>query len=684
MNAEYFAPVKSNLVTAEESFNPSLTFIRMPVNPDLLKERAASTFNSEELTFIWDGNQENTLKRRRIEKLVFSDPDLLGPDNRQVSRDVAYGESIRKHMTMWKRLKQHGITDDFERFCFLRAVFGAEPSGLLMHDVAFFPMLSLQASDEQLNRWLPLIKSFQMIGCYAQTELAHGSFVRGLETTAVYDEKSKEFVLNTPSLSATKWWVGSMGKSANYAILMAQLYTKGTCHGIHAFLLRLRDDNHKVLPGMTVGDIGPKFGFQPIDNGYLRLDNCRIPRENMLMRHAKVLADGTYVKPLNEKIMYGGMLGIRAGLPLRASIGLASAVTIAIRYSLVRRQSELKPNAPEPQILDFKTQQHKLFPLLAQSFAFNFAGQRLRQIFAEVMAEVKTGSFTRLIEAHALSSGLKALTTTRASNGVEVCRLSCGGHGYSLASNLPTIFSDLVSGATAEGEATVLFLQTARYLIKNCISAQSNKRIDAYMSYLRPDSTIRSAKFDGKHDPRSLLRAFEFRAASLAVKAASRLQTLVGRLSQEDAWNESTVLLVKAAVAHTEYVIMHAFVEKVENEICGRDVRKALETLCVVFGTYNIIENSADLLQDGYLTGADVDDLSDHLLGLYDAVRTNAVAYVDGFDIDDRILNSCLGRYDGNVYQSLYDWALKSKLNETQVHDSFHKYMKPLQAISKL
>lgn len=71
--------------------------------------------------------------------------------------------------------------------------------------------------------------------------------------------------------------------------------------------------------------------------------------------------------------------------------------------------------------------------------------------------------------------------------------------------------------------------------------------------------------------------------------------------------------------------------------------------------------------QDGYLAGADVDDLSDHLLGLYDAIRTNAVAYVDAFDIDDRILNSCLGRYDGNVYQSLYDWALKSKLNESQV-----------------
>lgn len=656
----------------------------MSVNSDLVKERAASTFNGEELTFIWDGGQNNTLKRRKIENLVFSDREFLGPDSHHASRDVAYGESIRKHVLMWKRLKQHGITDDFEKFCVLRAVFGSEASGLLMHDVAFMPMLRLQASDDQLDRWLPLVDSFQMVGCYAQTELTHGSFVRGLETTAVYDERSKEFVLNMPSLSSTKWWVGSMGKSANHAILMAQLYTRGKNHGLHAFLLRLRGSDHEVMPGVTVGDIGPKFGFNTIDNGFLRLANYRIPRDNMLMRYSKVLEDGTYVKPSNEKIMYGGMLGIRAGLPLRASMGLASAVTIAIRYSLVRRQSELKPNAPEPQILDFKTQQHKLFPLLAQCFAFNFAGQRLRQIFTEVMSEAKEGNFSRLIEAHGLSSGLKALTTSRASNGVEICRLSCGGHGYSLASNLPTIFTDLVSGVTAEGEATVLLLQTARYLIKNCVNAQSNKRIDAYMSYLQPNSNIRSAKFDGKYDSRSLLRAFEFRAASLAVKAATRLQTLVGRLRQEDAWNESTVLLAKAAVAHTEYVIMHAFVEKTENEVCGRDVRKALSTLCGVFGVHSIIENAADLLQDGYLNGSDVDDLMEHLLRLYGSVRLDAITYVDAFNIDDRILKSCLGRHDGNVYESLYDWALKSKLNESQVHDSFHKYMKPLQSASKL
>jgi len=37
-----------------------------------------------------------------------------------------------------------------------------------------------------------------------------------------------------------------------------------------------------------VGDIGPKFGFDTIDNGFLRLSHVRIPRQNMLMKYAQV------------------------------------------------------------------------------------------------------------------------------------------------------------------------------------------------------------------------------------------------------------------------------------------------------------------------------------------------------------------------------------------------------------
>ena len=42
------------------------------------------------------------------------------------------------------------------------------------------------------------------------------------------------------------------------------------------------------MVGITVGDIGPKFGYEEMDNGYLKMDNYRIPRENMLMKYAQV------------------------------------------------------------------------------------------------------------------------------------------------------------------------------------------------------------------------------------------------------------------------------------------------------------------------------------------------------------------------------------------------------------
>ena len=67
------------------------------------------------------------------------------------------------------------------------------------------------------------------------------------------------------------------------------------------------------------------------------------------------------------------------------------------------------------------------------------------------------------------------------------------------------------------------------------------------------------------------------------------------------------------------------------------------------------------------MTSAQIDMVNEAILKLLAALRPNAVTLVDAFDFPDHLLGSVLGRYDGQVYENLYKWALESPLNKTQV-----------------
>uniref|UniRef100_A0AAQ6AC92 Acyl-coenzyme A oxidase n=1 Tax=Amphiprion ocellaris TaxID=80972 RepID=A0AAQ6AC92_AMPOC len=647
------------------------------MNPDIARERENATFDVNKLTNILDGGPEKTARRREIESLVFSDPDFKEDDPNFLSRSERYDQAVRKSVQMILKLREYGIADP-EEIQHYKSVNRPEAMGL--HFAMFLPTLYNMCDPEQSRKWLPLAESCQIVGTYAQTEMGHGTHLRGLETTATYDPATQEFVLNSPTVSSIKWWPGGLGKTSNYAIVLAQLYSLGNCHGLHAFIVQIRDiSTHKPLPGIVVGDIGPKFGFHEVDNGFLKLENVRIPRENMLMKYSKVEPDGSYVKPPSAKLTYGTMVFIRSMIVGASAVALAKASTIAIRYSAVRHQSEIRAGSPEPQILDYQTQQYKLFPLLAMAYAFKFVGQYMKQTYHRISEDINHGNFSELPELHALSAGLKAFTTWETNSAIEVCRMSCGGHGYSQSSALPDIYVDFTPTCTYEGENSVMMLQTARYLVKSYRQAKAGQRLSGIVSYLneaqnrgvQPQPVAARPTVVDVNDLSSLVEVYKLRAAILVDLAAKSIQQeLQRRKSQEDAWNNSAIDLVRASDAHCHYVVVKLFADKL-GEVGDTAIHSVLSTLALLYALHGITKNSGDFLQAGLLSVPQVMQISLRIKELLSQLRRNAVALVDAFDIHDKKLNSVLGRYDGNVYEHMFEWARRSPLNATEVESKY-------------
>lgn len=163
-----------------------------------------------------------------------------------------------------------------------------------VHYGLFGATVALMGNDEQAKRWVSKIETCEMLGCFALTELGHGSNARAIQTEARYDKLQDGFIINTPTEEAQKYWIGGAFQSARWTVCFAQLVVDGTCHGVHPFLVRIRMDDGAAARGVILADCGHKCGLNGVDNGRIWFDNVFIPRQFMLMRHSRVSKDGVY------------------------------------------------------------------------------------------------------------------------------------------------------------------------------------------------------------------------------------------------------------------------------------------------------------------------------------------------------------------------------------------------------
>lgn len=704
------------------------------MNQDLQRERTKATFSVTRLTHLLDGSAAKTARRRQLEAVIERDPTGIfsNADNMYLHRTERHVRALAKHVRLIELCRALGIgaeqcnsgeileSEDFP----VIAAAVADDFPTALHWIMFVPNIVSLCDEQQQAEWLPLCRDWRMIGCYAQTELGHGSNVRGLETTATFLPESKggmkggggSFVIHSPTVTSTKFWPGTLGRTANHAMVICRLIDgDGVDRGMHNFLVPLRSMvDHRLLPGVVTGDIGPKIGYNTMDNGFAIFDHVHIPRRNMAMRFAVVDEHGRYskktaaaVSDAASKVAYITMMQVRAHICNEAGKNLAVACTIVIRYSAVRRQGfaakgdgDNNSATTETQILDYKQQQHRIFPLLAASYCFFFTGKKVLKRLKEIEHKLVTNKHVTKAEVtdiHASSSGLKSFTTTVTADGMEDCRKACGGHGFLQCSGLPELITTYLQNPTVEGDNHMLPQQVIKVLLKLVEAVQSKDDLSDYEpcdSYLLVSSlqTILHSKTQEKCEARSeqdmreiplLLKAFRHRAARVLVGVAAQIQTdLAGGMTPQQAWNRALVEMARASRAYSQFLLLRNFVDGIDDQerssIIGDAEACVLRDLARLFAVYWMEREIGDFLEDGFLSAQQSRWVRATVLHLLDVIRPNAVALVDARDFSDFRLKSALGRYDGDVYPAIMEAARRDPLNQSEPGPGYEEHLKRL------
>jgi acyl-CoA oxidase len=475
---------------------------------------------------------------------------------------------------------------------------------------------------------------------------------------------------------------------------MARLITDGKDLGPHPFCVQIRSlEDHTPLPGVTVGDIGPKFGFNTVDNGFIMFDHYRIPHVAFLAKYSQVKAgSGEYSKPPNAKLSYGTMVFVRANIVLGVRYALAKATTIAIRYSAVRQQFVDAANPRkwdnkviETPVLDYTMQQYRLLPAVAAAYACFFTGREMMRLYNLNQEAMQQGNFSLLADLHASSSGLKSLTTTMAIDAIEDCRRACGGHGYSMFSGLGQFYQDYLPNVTWEGDNYILTQQTARYLLKtfrNVVAGKAepseyNQTVTYLTQYLEnPKAKCPATKPEDFLNPELILSAFGFRAAFGIAQVAEQIDRH-GR-----SWNSMLVEISRISKAHSQFMLIRNFIVTLQNDEQlskseSRSMVKVLRSLASLFALHTMEKELSEFLVSGYLSADQSAMLKEQVIHLLEQIRPEAVSLVDAFALPDYFLHSALGRYDGKVYESMTEMAEREPLNHTLVVDGYDECIKP-------
>jgi len=490
------------------------------------------------------------------------------------------------------------------------------------------------------------IDRLDSVGCFGLTELGYGNNAVEMETTAEYDSDTDEFIINTPTTKAQKYWITNGAVHAHYSVVFAQTYVNGSKEGIHGFLVPIRETDLKTKDNVDIWDMGYKIGLNGIDNAALHFHNVRIPAQNLLNRSSDVI-DGKFQSEIEDSsdrkrrrflFLADQLLSGRICI---ASMTLGSTkMTLLTTMRYAQKRLGVGPTGlSDTPIFQYQLQQQELVPLLVNTFGLNFFLNHVIQKYSDHTQH--PGDHSELLR---LCCIIKPMMTWHAERVASKCRERCGGQGFLAANRFGEAISGAHAGITAEGDNRVMLQKVSKELLETV----NMKHIVKYFTEKMNNMFTISYDSDLK-----LLDLYHVRYLHLLVNLAREMKAAKDNGNIYSKWMyQSNYDIQKLGEIYGKYESIKCFMNILQN--CPEDERELFQKMYRLYILNDLFENGEEWVREGFLKRTQLTSIYNERNSLISVLSEHSEDMINAFDIPEHMIHAPIAKdyLEYNSYQN--------------------------------